>query len=408
MKLKKIFLLLVLTLLFIGLSYATEVSNDTISQDSSISDATDEVVQSSNTPIKEVDNSVTDEKNTEKEIIKQNDYAVKAESSETSTLYDFSSLYESLTGGLSNSVTLDNDYESLGIGLSGMMNCSYDGFIATNISLDKIATAPYGENVSITGSLTTYGIPLMFTEVTVKFNDDIYTTKTNYLGKYNLTVQTDTIGTNNVTVSYHGNIIFSESTASTTFKVKYPTWIKIGKMANVEYGSTVKVLARLLYNGTTSLKYKTVNVTVNDKVYQVKSDGAGYIRLNYTVDSYDTQKISFKYAGSSLYLASSNSTTFKVKQPTWIKHASIGKVKMGDVAKIVGRVLYNGTNSVKYVPVNLTVDGNVYNLKTDGAGYFRLNYTTTKVGTFTFTSDFGGNNLYMASTNSTKFTVVKS
>ena len=56
MKLKKLFLLLIITLLFVGLSYATEVSNDTTSTtDTSTIDTstTKEVVaQSSNTPIK--------------------------------------------------------------------------------------------------------------------------------------------------------------------------------------------------------------------------------------------------------------------------------------------------------------------------------------------------------------------
>ena len=184
--------------------------------------------------------------------------------------------------------------------------------------------------------------------------------------------------------------------------------IKMASMANVKYGSTVQLVGRVLYNGTNSVKYVNVTVTVNDKVYQVKTNGAGYFYVNHTVDSYDVQKVTFKFAGNSLYLASSNSTTFKVKQPTIIKHASISNVKVGKTVKIVGRVLYNGTNSVKYVPVNVKVNGNVYQLKTDGAGYFRLNYTTTTAGVNNITSSFTGNTLYLASANSTKFTVVKS
>ena len=71
MKLRKIVLLLTLTLLFIGLSYATEVSNDTTNHiNTNIHSTTKEVVQNSNTTIKEIETTSTEK--TKKEITKQN------------------------------------------------------------------------------------------------------------------------------------------------------------------------------------------------------------------------------------------------------------------------------------------------------------------------------------------------
>ena len=60
MKIKRIVLLLMLTLLFVGFSYATDVSNDTTTNDKSIADTTDSVMHSNNMPIKEEDNTLTD------------------------------------------------------------------------------------------------------------------------------------------------------------------------------------------------------------------------------------------------------------------------------------------------------------------------------------------------------------
>ena len=180
----------------------------------------------------------------------------------------------------------------------------------------------------------------------------------------------------------------------------------MANMTNVPYGYNVEVVGRL-FHGDTGVKYVYVNVTINNKQYTLKTDGAGYFRINYTVDNYNNQKITFKFNGNKKYLASSNTTTFKIKKETWIKHANMGNVKQGSTVTIVGRVQYQ-TNGVKYVPVTVYVGSDVYHLKSDGAGYYRLNYTATTVGTFYFTSVFDGNNLYRYSTNSTKFTVVKS
>ena len=279
----------------------------------------------------------------------------------------------------------------------------------TWIKLGYIGDVENGSTVKVVARLfcndTT---PLKYNWVNVTVNSNVYKVKSDGAGYIRLNFTANRYSTNKITVRYGGNSLYPASFIARTFDVKQPTWIKIASMSNVKYGSTVKLVARLFCNDTTPLKYKSVYVTVNDIVYKVKSNGAGYIRLNYTVDNYDVQKISFKFVGTRNYLASSNNTTFNVKQPTWIKHARIGKVEQGSTVKIVGRLLYNGTNALKYKKVKVTVNDEIYTLKTDGAGYYRLNYTTNTTGNITFTSSFVGNKLYLASSNSTTFTVVKS
>ena len=299
-------------------------------------------------------------------------------------------------------------YNGNSLNLASSNSTSFKVKQPTWIKTANMANVDYGSTVKVVGRLlNNNSAAVKYAYVNVTVNNKVYKVKTDGAGYIRLNYTVNNYDVQKITFKFAGNNLYAASTNSTSFKVKQPTWIKIGYLGNVPYGSTVKVVARLL-SGSTPVKYAYVNVTVNNKVYKVKTDGAGYIRLNYTVNSYDDQKITFKFAGNNLYAASTNSTTFKVKQPTLIKHASIGKVKQGSIVKFTGRLLYNETNPVKYVQVNVTVNGKVYNLKTDGAGYFRLNYTATTVGTFTFISKFGGNNLYLASTNSTKFTVVKS
>ena len=103
MKINKIFLLFLFTLLFIGISYASDVSNDTISSADTI-DSVDEVIQSSNTAIKEVDNTLTDKIN--KEEFKQ-DNTLKIDTSQTYTVNDFDTLHNTLTSDEYSTLTLD-------------------------------------------------------------------------------------------------------------------------------------------------------------------------------------------------------------------------------------------------------------------------------------------------------------
>ena len=289
-----------------------------------------------------------------------------------------------------------------------IINNIFDNRNETIVTINKIANVKLNYTVTITGKLTDdTGKTLSNAIVNIKINDKSVNVKIKSNGVYKYTTKTTIVGLNNITVTYEGDQNYLGRSNKTTFLVKQPTCINIASTSNVKYGTTVKLVGRLL-NGTNAVKYVPVNVTVNGKNYKVKTNGAGYFTLNYTVKSYADQKVTFKFAGNSLYLASSNSTVFKVKQPTSIKMANMTNVKYGSTVKLVGRLLSKGTNAVKYVLVNVTVNGKVYKLKTDGAGYFRLNYTATTLGTVTFNSKFAGNNLYLASTNSTNFTVVKS
>ena len=112
MKFKKVLLLLIVTLLFVGLSYATEVSDDnTTSHTSSEADtytanSIEEVAHTSNTPVKEVENTSTDEKDTDKQITKQYNNNVKT-ARKTYTVNDYNTLHNALTNSKYSILTLN-------------------------------------------------------------------------------------------------------------------------------------------------------------------------------------------------------------------------------------------------------------------------------------------------------------
>ena len=91
----------------------------------------------------------------------------------------------------------------------------------TYITLNNIPQVAYDEYVTISGHYY-YGnnIPLTYTPMAININGYKYTAKTDKQGYFSLGYWTEKIGTNRVTVSYHGNANFKAATATKTFNVK--------------------------------------------------------------------------------------------------------------------------------------------------------------------------------------------
>jgi len=105
LKLRNIFLVLLLTLLFIGISYATEVESDDTTTDTSISH-TDEIVQSTSTPLKS-ENNLIEKTNTKKEIKKENNKTQKTETSKTYDVNDYNTLENILKKDTTENITIN-------------------------------------------------------------------------------------------------------------------------------------------------------------------------------------------------------------------------------------------------------------------------------------------------------------
>ena len=89
----------------------------------------------------------------------------------------------------------------------------------TKITINKIANTQYTNTAKITGTFqSTNGKPLPAT-LTITINGKKYTTKSDTNGTFIYNYKTNTVGTNNVTVSYAGNTKYKATTAKTTFTV---------------------------------------------------------------------------------------------------------------------------------------------------------------------------------------------
>ena len=143
-----------------------------------------------------------------------------------------------------------------------------------------------------------------------------------------------------------------------------------------------------------------VNVTVNGRSYNVAIvDGKGVLIIsNLAAGDYD---VNVNYAGDNKYVASSNSTKFTIS-----KLASSVAVDVGDI--VVGEDAVIGVSVPDIVSgvVNVTVNGRSYNVAiVDGKGVLII--SNLAAGDYDVNVNYAGDNKYVASSNSTKFTISK-
>ena len=143
-----------------------------------------------------------------------------------------------------------------------------------------------------------------------------------------------------------------------------------------------------------------VNVTVNDESYDVAIvDGKGTLTIsNLVAGDYN---ISASYLGDDKYLSSSNSTKFTIS-----KLASSVAVDVDDI--VVGEDAVIGVSVPDIVSgvVNVTVNGRSYNVAiVDGKGVLII--SNLAAGDYDVNVNYAGDNKYVASSNSTKFTISK-
>ena len=143
-----------------------------------------------------------------------------------------------------------------------------------------------------------------------------------------------------------------------------------------------------------------VNVTVNDESYDVAIvDGKGTLTIsNLVAGDYN---ISASYLGDDKYLSSSNSTKFTIS-----KLASSVAVDVDDIVVGEDAVIDVSVPCIVSGVVNVTVNGRSYNVAiVDGKGV--LTISNLVAGDYDVNVNYAGDNKYLPSSNSTKFTISK-
>ena len=285
----------------------------------------------------------------------------------------------------------------------------------TYIKLENIADVSYDERVYIRGYYY-YGndIPLTYTPMTINFNGEKYTVKTDSNGYFSYYDWAEKIGKNTVTVSYHGNSNFKAATATKTFNVKITspiyTYVSLNDVKDVTQGEYTTISGHYYYGYGMPLTQTTMRININGQTYTAKTDNNGYFSYSYKTTKDGSNSVTVSYPGNTNFQKASTSTTFNVKslgpQTTYIVLDNIDDVSYYDSMYISGHYYYGNNIPLTYTSMKITINGELYDtVETDNKGYFSCYYLPEKVFKNTVTVSYQGNNNFKSASTTKTFNV---
>ena len=230
--------------------------------------------------------------------------------------------------------------------------------------------------------------------VNVTVNDESYDVAI-VDGKGTLTISNLVAGDYNISASYLGDDKYLSSSNSTKFTIS-----KLASSVAVDVDDIVVGEDAVIGVSVPDIVSGVVNVTVNGRSYNVAIvDGKGVLIIsNLAAGDY---AVDVNYAGDNKYVASSNSTKFTIS-----KLASSVAVDVGDIVVGEDAVIGVSVPDIVFGVVNVTVNGRSYNVAiVDGKGVLII--SNLAAGDYDVNVNYAGDNKYVASSNSTKFTISK-
>ena len=168
-------------------------------------------------------------------------------------------------------------------------------------------------------------------------------------------------------------------------------------------GFSTKVAVKLTAGGK-KLAYKKVKVTVNNKVYNRKTDKNGKFTLSFSTLKKGTYKIVYDYAGDENTTSCKGSSKITIKNPTKTKLKIFDKdinYRQGLKNLFSVRLVDSKGKAIKNQKVTFKVKGKTYTKKTNSKGYAEIALNLKK-GTYKVTYKFAKKAPYLASSGSFK------
>ena len=184
------------------------------------------------------------------------------------------------------------------------------------VTLDAIADAKVGDNVTITGKFTdANGKAMTNSVVAVYINGKKYAARTDSTGAFSLTTAVTKEGINNVTASYAGNDKYNafESEVATFTAGSQDVIITADPISDVTLGENVTITGTFTDKNGKAISNSVVTVKINGKKYTARTDSKGVFTLSAATKTEGVNNVTLSYAGGAKYNAYETETTFTVK-----------------------------------------------------------------------------------------------
>ncbi|RAP50256.1 MAG: hypothetical protein BZ138_06825, partial [Methanosphaera sp. rholeuAM270] len=214
----------------------------------------------------------------------------------------------------------------------------------TKITINNINTTKYNENTTITGKLTDENNnKLTDKNITITINKDQITTTTDEEGTFTITIQANTIGTNNITINYQGNNNYNPTNTKTNFTVnKQNTELTVNTIKPTTIKDKITITGKLTDNNGNALTNTNIKITINKDQITTTTDTTGQYTYTYTTGTTGTNNITVSYDGNNNYNPTNTKTNFTVnKQNTKLTVNNIKATKYNDNMTITGKLTDN-------------------------------------------------------------------
>ncbi len=271
-----------------------------------------------------------------------------------------------------------------------------------------IGNTNMGKTIKISGKLYSLETPVKGLTVNITVNGKKFSAISDRNGYFTINYTVDSYDNHEVEFYFSGNKYYEAANKNTSFLIKMPMLLDIYEVPPASFGETISLRGVLFVKdpvGLVPCANKIIKITINGKVYSALTDWNGFT-LNYTVDTYEKTKITYRYPGSSFHESVTNYTTFTVKLPTELYIYPRSGDMINTTIKVSGKILSNSTG-IKNQLIYIYVNGKRYLVGSTSYGYFTVNHTITSYDDLNITYVYEGSNKYSPCTNSTVYTVLK-
>ena len=279
----------------------------------------------------------------------------------------------------------------------------------STISIEPINNVKIYENMTITGTLkNSYHEAIQDSPITIAINQETVQANTDYYGRWTYTFTADTVGINNITVTYNGNTNYNPNTTSINFIVnKQESIIILEPIKTVTFNSTVEICGRLtdLLNNPIN---ERITLNIDGLTIITVSSTDGYFGYNITADTIGTNNVTVLFNGNTAYTNSTSKTSFEVnKIKTTITINTPREEKYDNNITITGTLKTQNNNTLPNTPITITINNETHQTTTDNNGNYHYTTTANTTGTNNITVTYNGNTNYNPNTTSINFIVNK-
>ena len=262
----------------------------------------------------------------------------------------------------------------------------------------NVTAAPSGQGTYIVTLKTIDGQPLANKEISISFNNGVINVTTDANGVAEFSFDLNKKGAYPVSIAFLGDKEHKGAFATATITIDpIKTSLTASAKTYLATAKTKSFSATLKDANGNVLANKKVTFTVNGKTYTATTNAKGVATVKLALKAAKTYTVSIKFAGDSVYAASTKSVKVKLnKEKTKITAPKKTFKRTAKTKKVVITLKNSKGKAIAKKKVTLIVNKKKYTVKTNKKGKATFKVNLTKRGTFKYTAKFAGDTQYKA------------